>query len=134
MSAYDFDVYEAAALMGARDAMKKQPLREAVFTYHSQTAKDLRLIYELAYFLEKESNMLLDSTEFEVLGHIVEFNDSTGWGTVRFDHFGTIETAQFSYQEMDESLWGEIDQPVTVFYKHTDHGIKVIKLVQPVSL
>lgn len=129
MSRKTFEEVElAVARLGARAAMNGEPFSETLFTYSSDLAARYRLIYELSYLFEKESNMLLHSTEFKSKGRISEFNDSTGWGIVKFKHNDDDRACRFSYKEMDEQMWGETDETVEVTYKFTDSGLIVTKI------
>jgi hypothetical protein len=124
------DVFEYAAYMGALHAMKKFSLSSSLFDDRFETGKQCRFIYELAYLLEQESGMLLHSTEFEVEGTIYNWEDSIGWGEVKFLHLEKPVIKKVSYHLLDESIWGAIGESVTIKYRVNEHGIEILSIKQ----
>lgn len=119
-------VEDYAIWRGTFDAILDVP-SETLFSFSSDTARELRNLYELAYWNEKESGAYESECDFEVQAIIHTYSDATGWGKLYSDQF--IGLLDFDYRDL---TWDDfVDQGghVTVRFKRPADGkIKIINI------
>lgn len=89
---------------------------ETLFNMDSDIARNCRHLYELAYYMEKESKAWELSCEFETQAIVHTFSDSTGWGRLYSDDFSGLMDFDYRVVQKDD-LIGQGDH-VTVRFKH----------------
>lgn len=125
------DVEDYAAFLGAADAADGKEPNHGIFSINLPVAKRLRLIYDLAYDLEKESNALYETSKHVDTMFVREWNDLVGWGVLEFVQGGIVKKVDFNYNDVTLDTCLDAGELVKVVYTYGLNGDLKVSQVEP---